>query len=372
VEPDRRRGPQGAGRRQRQHLLSGQARHGALLYRPCPAADDLAQPPDQGGGRDPDGAAGGRLLTDDVPSSPSARELLALQAFELAARTGSFKAAAAALHITASAVSHRIVGLEKSLGETLFERGPRGVALSPAGRQLGAATGRAFGELARALARQGTNSRRLRVSAVPIFASHWLLPRLGQFLSHHPEIELQVESSPRMADMESGLVDVALRYGDGNWPGLWAEKVMALSAVPVTAPALVRHLKLRSPADLLHAPLIRVSPFGISWTEWARGVGLDPAAFERRRDEPKGLQVDGMGASLRAAVHGLGVALVFDPLVDSDVRSCALVRIGPGVPTRGQVWFVCRPRERNLPAVRALRRWLDSELSSAKDTSAAC
>jgi DNA-binding transcriptional LysR family regulator len=237
------------------------------------------------------------------------------------------------------------------------------VALSPAGRQLSAATGRAFGELSRALARQGASSRRLRVSAVPIFASHWLLPRLGEFLSHHPEIELQVEASPRMADMEAGLVDVALRYGDGGWPGMAAEKIMDLSAVPVAAPALARRLRLRNPRDLVRAPLIRVSPFGTSWTEWARGAGLEPAQFERRKDEPKGLQVDGMGAALRAAAHGLGVALVFDPLVDGEVESGALLRVGPGVPTRGQIWFVCRPRERSLPAIRALRRWLLQEPS---------
>jgi len=294
----------------------------------------------------------------------SARGLLALQAFELAARTGSFKAAAERLHLTPSAVSHRIAGLERTLGEKLFERGPRGVVPSVAGRQLAATTGRAFGDLSRALARQTGGSRRLRVSSVPIFASHWLLPRLGQFLGAHPEIELQVEASPRMADMEAGLVDVALRYGEGDWPDVSAEKIMALRAVPVAAPALARRLKLRAPSDLPRAPLIRVSPFGTSWTEWARRAGLDPARFERRKDEPKGLQVDGMGASLRAAAHGLGVALVFDPLVDSEIKSGALVRVGPGVPTRGQVWLVCRPRERGLPAIRALRRWLLAEIGS--------
>jgi LysR family glycine cleavage system transcriptional activator len=262
------------------------------------------------------------------------------------------------LHITASAVSHRITGLERTLGSKLFERGPRGVVLSPAGTALAATTGHAFGDLARALARQSAGSRRLRVSAVPIFASHWLLPRLGQFLSAHPEIELQVEASMRMADMQAGLIDVALRYGDGQWPDVSAEKVLELSAVPVAAPVLVRRLKLSAPADLPRAPLIRVSPFGASWTEWAAGAGLDPARFERRKDEPKGLQLDGMGAALRAATHGLGVALAFDPVIDSEVRSGALVRVGPGVPTRGQIWLVCRPRERNLPAIRALRRWL--------------
>ncbi len=71
-----------------------------------------------------------------------------------------------------------------------------------------------------------------------------------------------------------------------------------------------------------------------------------------------------MGASLRAATHGLGVALVFDPLVDSEIRSGALVRVGPAVPTRGQIWFACRPHESGLPAIRALRRWLLHELST--------
>jgi len=288
----------------------------------------------------------------------SARDLLALQAFELAARCGSFKAAAETLHITASAVSHRIAGLERALGERLFERGPRGVELSPRGRQLAANTGRAFGELARAMAHQAVGGRRLRLSCVPIFASHWLLPRLGAFLAAHPEIELQVEASPRMADMEAGLVDAALRYGDGKWPDLSAERIMDLHMVPVAAPALARRLKLRRPADLMRAPLIRVSPFGTSWTEWARGAGLDPTRFEPRPSEAKGLQVDGMGASVRAAAHGLGVALVFDPLIDSEITSGALVRVGPGVPARGQIWLVCRPRERSQPAIRALRRWL--------------
>ena len=263
------------------------------------------------------------------------------------------------MHITASAVSHRIAGLEKTLGERLFERGPRGVTLSATGRLLASTTGRAFGDLARALARQGAGSQRLRVSAVPIFATHWLLPRLGQFLATHPGIELQVEASPRLADMETGLVDVALRYGDGQWPDVAAEQVMRLDTVAVASPALVRRLRLRKAGDVLKAPLVRVSPFGASWPGWAEGAGLDPAPFERQQ----GLQVDGMGAALRAASHGLGVALAFDPLIDSEIASGALVQVGPKVPARGQVWLVCRPREKNLPAIRALRRWLLAELN---------
>jgi DNA-binding transcriptional LysR family regulator len=288
-----------------------------------------------------------------------------LQAFELAARTGSFKAAAEQLHITASAVSHRIAGLERQLGAKLFERGPRGVVLAPAGHTLASTTGRVFGDLSRALARQGSGSRKLRVSAVPIFATHFLLPRIGQFIAQHPEIEVQVEASMRMADMEAGLIDVAMRYGDGKFPGVAAEKVMDLAAVPVGAPALAKRLRLRTPADLARAPQVRVSPFGASWTEWAEGVGLDPEAFERKGQ--KSIQLDGMGQALRAAAHGLGIALAFEPLVDSEIASGALVKLGPAVPTRGQIWFVCRPQDRGLPAIRALRRWMQAELSAMKD-----
>ncbi|TAJ32814.1 MAG: LysR family transcriptional regulator [Reyranella sp.] len=288
-----------------------------------------------------------------------------MQAFELAARTGSFKAAAEQLHITASAVSHRIAGLERQLGAKLFERGPRGVVLAPAGHTLASTTGRAFGDLSRALARQGSGSRKLRVSAVPIFATHFLLPRIGQFIAQHPEIEVQVEASMRMADMEAGLIDVAMRYGDGKFPGVAAEKVMDLAAVPVGAPALAKRLRLRTPADLARAPQVRVSPFGASWTEWAEGAGLEPEAFERKGQ--KSIQLDGMGQALRAAAHGLGIALAFEPLVDSEIASGALVKLGPAVPTRGQIWFVCRPQDRGLPAIRALRRWMQAELSAMKD-----
>ena len=107
--------------------------------------------------------------------------------------------------------------------------------------------------------------------------------------------------------------------------------------------------------------LIRVSPFGASWTDWATAAGLDAARFERR----KGVQVDSMGAALRAAAHGLGAALAFDPIIDSEIRSGALVRVGPGVTSRGQIWLACRLRERSLPPIRALRRWLLAESGAA-------
>ncbi len=198
---------------------------------------------------------------------------------------------------------------------------------------------------------------------MPIFASHWLLPRLGQFLDAHPAIELQVEASPRMADMEAGLVDVALRYGDGSWPDVVGGEGSGLAPSPVTSPALAQRLKLNEPTDLLRAPLVRVSPRHAVAGMGAR-AGLDAEAFVARRGGAKGVQVDGMGAAVRAAVHGLGVALAFEPLIEQRDRvRRADPRRSAGADA-GQIWFVCRPRERSAPAIRALRRWLVGEIAA--------
>ncbi len=291
------------------------------------------------------------------PRSIAPRTLLALQAFELAIRSGSFKLAAAELHITPSAVSHRIKALERLMGESLFDRHPRGVSPTAAGDRLAAATGRAFGELARALAPAAGRDHRLRLSAVPIIASHWLLPRLGRFFDRHPGISLQVESSTHNVDMEAGPVDVALRYGSGTWPGVAADRVLTLSLVPVASPDLAKRLKLESDADIARAPLIRTFPFGPAWDVWAAGAGLDPSAVAERGT----IEVDGAGAALRAAAHGLGVALAFDQLIGNEVAAGQLVRVGRTTPAPGQVWLACRVEDRNRPAVRALRRWLLAE-----------
>ena len=148
----------------------------------------------------------------------SARDLLALQAFELAARTGSFKAAAEALHITASAVSHRIAGLERTLGAKLFERGPRGVVLAPAGngprrhhrprlrRSCARPGATVFGQPA--TARLGGADLRFALAA----AAARPVPRRPS------RDRIAGRGEPALADMEAGLVDVALRYGDGQWP----------------------------------------------------------------------------------------------------------------------------------------------------------
>src|SRR5216683_4590127 len=182
--------------------------------------------------------------------------LLSLQAFDAAVRLNSFKAAAEALHLTPSAVSHRIRNLEKTVGGPLFMRKHRAVQITPAGRALAAATGRAFAELLRAsepLAGAQATAR-LRLSVSPLFASAWLMPRVPAFMADHPEIELAIESSLQILDFDNDAVHAGVRVGDGNWPGLLAQRLMDLHATPVAAPSMAKRLKLERPADIARAP----------------------------------------------------------------------------------------------------------------------
>lgn len=285
--------------------------------------------------------------------------LLSLQAFDTAVRLDSFKAAAEALHLTPSAISHRIRNLEKAIGGPLFARKHRAVQITPAGRALAAATGRAFADLLRAtepLAGAGATVR-LRLSVSPLFASAWLMPRLPAFMADHPEIELAIESSLQVLDFDNDAVHAGVRVGDGSWPGLVAQRLMNLYATPVAAPALVRRLKLERPADVGRAPMIHVASFPLAWSEWLRQVGAAPA------NPKQTVLVDSFEAALQLAERGAGVALGLLPLFAEREAAGKLCRPMPQRYATGAYWLVHRPEEQGNKALRVFKRWLATELA---------
>jgi DNA-binding transcriptional LysR family regulator len=282
--------------------------------------------------------------------------LLALQAFEAAIRLGSFKAAATALHLSPSAVSHRIRALERALGERLFARAHRAVRPTRAGTVLAATTGRAFADLLRAAApAQSTVGRRLRLAVAPPFASAWLLPHLAPFLAAHPEIELAIETLSRPVDLETEPFDAAIRVGDGNFPGLTALHLMDIGTTPVAAPTLLRDLALGQPADLAAAVLIHVSSYPLAWPLWFDGAGLGGIAARHA------IWVDTFGAAWEAAEHGIGVALGLMPLV---AEARGLRRPFAFTLPTGSLWLLHTGAERGQPALRVFKRWLAEELAA--------
>ena len=197
-------------------------------------------------------------------------QLIALQAFDVAVRLGTFKAAAHRLNLTVSAVSHRIKSLECARGVELFVRGHREVHRTLEGRSLAAATGRAFAELARGVPPVGSRSgrQRLRLKVFPLFASAWLIPRLAGFATKLPHIDLVLETSNRIVnfDVESFDAGISMRDIVPNKPD--ALHLVEIRSTPIATPVLVRWLKLRAPSDLKRATLVEVASFPAAWSQW--------------------------------------------------------------------------------------------------------
>jgi LysR family glycine cleavage system transcriptional activator len=305
-----------------------------------------------------------RLLRAVEPS-PAATQLkpallLSLQAFDSAMRLQSFKAAAEALHLTPSAISHRIRNLERAVGTALFVRAHRSVEATPAGRALATATGRAFAELVRATTPLvgAQASLRLRLNVSPLFATAWLIPRVPDFMASHPAVELVIESSTRRLDLENDVFHAGVRVGDGQWPGLTAHHLMALQATPVAAPALLRKFKLRRPADIGRAATIHVSAFPLAWPMWLKQAGAGEIRLQQT------VWVDSFDVALQLAEQGAGVALGLSPLFARREAAGTLHRpFETGYPT-GAYWLVHRPEEEGHPALRLFSRWLRTRLAA--------
>ncbi|MGR3540422.1 MAG: LysR substrate-binding domain-containing protein [Hasllibacter sp.] len=166
--------------------------------------------------------------------------LSALRAFEAAARTGSLSAAGAELNVTHAAISQHVRAIEREVGATLLDRGPRGVRANEAGRALADALADGFGRIAGGVeaARRARGDGPLRVAVTPTFAENWLMPRMGRFWAAHPGVDVALMPSTARADLAAGEADLAIRYGAGAWEGMRARRLLPARFVVVACPAL--------------------------------------------------------------------------------------------------------------------------------------
>ncbi|MDE2210324.1 MAG: LysR family transcriptional regulator, partial [Betaproteobacteria bacterium] len=211
--------------------------------------------------------------------------LTALLAFEAVARRRSFALAAGELNLTASAISHQIARLESFLDVKLFDRsGPR-VVLSAAGAAYLRRVGGALGAIAAATddVRQGVRNS-LYVHASPSFASLWLMPRLADFASAHPQVSLFLSASPTHSDFALGQADLDIRYGVPSWPDLVVRPVFDEQIMPLASAALLRRHCVVAPADLVGVPLIQSTVSVVQWVDWfsAQGIREAPERFSLR------------------------------------------------------------------------------------------
>ncbi|WP_227244840.1 choline sulfate utilization transcriptional regulator [Paraburkholderia caribensis] len=290
-----------------------------------------------------------------------------LSAFESAARLASFTAAARELGSTQPAVSQRIVQLEEDLGAPLFERGHRGVTLTPEGVLLYEAVRSGLDTIREATteirARRATGALTILTDAG--FATYWLLPRLARLKASMPGANVKIVTSQLGYDPHRDHADIAIAFGDGHWPPCTSTRLFAEAVTPVCSPAFRDlHASVRVAADLAALPLLHVQPTDperwLAWHTWFAAHGLQAP------ENSQAMMFNSYSLVVQAALMGQGVALGWTPLTDELIASGLLVHLlDTPVTTERGYYLVCPPARPAPAAVPLFRRWVFNELVDA-------
>src|SRR4051794_32842545 len=296
--------------------------------------------------------------------------LAAIRAFEAAARTENFIAAAAELGMTQAAVSYQVKSLEERLGAPLFGREKGRARLTPLGARLlpGLSSAVASIEAAFASHREEEESL-LTVTTTHTFANTWLAWTLGSFQMQHMDLAVRMTTSNELVDLRSGDADVAIRAGRGEWEGLEQHRLFESAFTPMASPECVAEAERKlgrplEPRDMPHQN--RISPTDNWWQQWFadNGVPADQTVLRR-----PGVRLDNQADEGHAAMAGQGVALLTPLLWKGDVAAGRLVVPFPDrVSTRGWAYWLVYPTERRMvPKVKRFREWLLPEMQASLD-----
>ena len=288
--------------------------------------------------------------------------LRALQAFRYAARELSFKSAAEALNISQAAVSTHIRGLEEFLGLKLFVRLTREVKLTHEGRALSGYVETGFQELERGIALFAPNSDpgRLTVATLPSFASRWLVPRIDSFQRAHPEIQLSLQPNLQLVGFQGDGVDLAIRFGNGDYPGLESRLLLEEKLLPVCHSMLIGNDSV-TPESLAKLPWLidESGDLESSWRAFQQELGIEIP------DSSITLRVTEGTTLVEAVLAGRGIALMRYSLV-ADLLEAGLLQspIEISVPAQYQYYLVAPEAKFRTDKVRAFVSWIAGEVGS--------
>ncbi len=299
--------------------------------------------------------------------------LNALRVFESASRHLSFSKAAEELHVTPAAVSHQVKSLEEHLGVPLFHRLNRGLALTDAAIAGLPYLQKGFCAVTKAVERMrgGEESTMVAVEAAPSFTAEWLVPRLPRFALAHPDIDLRIAASVEQLDNSSsgtdvrsvfraGGVDVAVRFGHGEYAGCRTDRLFRVAAVPLCSPGLLDGAHpLREPADLRHHTLLHdETPYDghPGWADWLSAAGVTGVSVAR------GVHFNSVSLSLQAAVEGQGVALGIEALAAEEIAEGRLVApFDFRMKLKSAYYLLSLEETADVPRVAAFRSWILGE-----------
>jgi LysR family glycine cleavage system transcriptional activator len=293
---------------------------------------------------------------------PDLPPLQAIRVFAEVARTGNFTRAAEVLNMTQSAVSYQVKQLERHVGSALFIRQARGVVLSAMGRRVAPIIQNSLDDLRRGFhALQSERNNIITISTMQTIAGIWLAPRIGRFQRLHPHLTLRIEISNRNVDLENDNVDVVIRSGNGQWPGLTSHFLLGQEFTPVCSPHYIeQHGRPETPADLSRHHLIALTdPW---WQIWFAAAGLPPQIPVQQ----SGIDVETQQLAATLAMAGSGIALVTPAFVADDVRAGRLLPLFSITAKSGSDYYFAYPRAgAGLPKIAALRQWILAEAGHA-------
>jgi LysR family glycine cleavage system transcriptional activator len=280
--------------------------------------------------------------------------LTALRAFAATAETRNFSQAARALNVTHAAVAQQVRALEDQLGRALVQRDGRGVSLTVDGEQLATALGEGFAALQRGVEalRAGEADRPVRVTLTASFAAQWLMPRLRDFWEQHPDIGLSMHPDARVVDLHREQMDLGIRYGNGDWPGVTARYLASARLVVAGAPSLLGERTRLTTAEMLEADWVLQR----NWPEqdaYLRLLGLEPDALSRTDLSSEDLVI-------AAARQGLGLAVESRALIEADVSEGRLRVVHESQEDLPGYFVVTLPGPQRA-AARAFLKWLSTQ-----------
>ncbi|MFO1037526.1 MAG: LysR substrate-binding domain-containing protein [Geminicoccaceae bacterium] len=293
-----------------------------------------------------------------------------LVVFEAAGRHLNFTRASEELALTQSAVSHQIRQIEEHLGVTLFQRQGRGLKLTREGDRLHRAVSMGLEHIAQVAIelRRHRGRADLTVASSVTFASYWLMARLARFRAANPAIELRLVAAAPIQDLAGAGIDLAVRYGDGRWPGTNAVKIFDNEIWPVCAPSyLADRARPSRVEDLLDETLLHLDRFDrnwVTWKAWLADHGVEEAP--RRR----GIEFGNYLVLLQGALRGEGVALCGRRLAEDFIGRGELVRPIEATMHSDRAFWLIYPKDLPLsPSAAAFRDWLVNEAMHPEEPS---
>jgi DNA-binding transcriptional LysR family regulator len=289
--------------------------------------------------------------------------ITALRALEALDRLGSATAVAAELNQTQSAVSRQLRSLEETLGKTLFIRKAKRLHLTSEAVAYAAQIRKALEQIARASMKLGFDpgGGTLHLAILPTFGMRWLIPRLPEFAQAHPEVTINLTTRIEKINFAAESYDAAIQFGKGGWEGTASLKLKPEQVIAVATPDLLARVQISEPRDLTALPLLHIASRPDAWRNWFVARGAPDL-------QPAGTVYDQFSTILHAALHGLGMALLPDYLVEMELATGRLVPVlGGPVPSYGAYHLVYPVEKSNDPALLKFRSWLAGQAESEDD-----